>query len=335
MQQTLKVYGPTMHGRKWRVELREGDRRRYKSFESPADAARYAEKTRKSVASAGVTLDSCLDSWLVDLGRQNLSEGTRSLCWYRVAGMLKGHLDWSPVAVTPDVARKLYKALQDRWEVATHREALHVTRRFWRWLMTEKVAKTNPWVDIAPVGKANKGKTQLTVNECRQLIDYLLGCREQLALPVLTALMLGLRVGEVLSVTTRDVDDGGRLLHVTGKTGRRPVPVPLMLQGVLRARAERAQGGKLWPVKRNAVRVAVGRFCKAAGVTVVTTHALRGTHATLALLSGASAPEISALIGNSPVMLKEHYLAPGAVETANIESVSKTLFPNENAPLEP
>ncbi len=332
MEQTLKVYGPTPHGRRWRVELREGTRRSYKSFESPADAARWAEQARKKAAVAGVSLDHYLTKYVEHLGRQNLSKATLSAASYAARGLLQDVLDQSPLAITPDVARKLYKAAQSKWAVAYHREALYVARRVWKWLERERVVRSNPWTTVEPEGRPNRGKTQLTLDETRKFSDVLVARldTDAGALPVLMALLMGLRVGEILNATSRDVDDGGRLFRANGKTGLRVVGVPDVLVEPLRRRALVSEGGKLFPFDASGIRYRVERYCKLAGVTSVTTHGLRGTCSTLSIRLGTDPNNLARALGQTLAVNRRHYTAPGALETANSEIVSNVIFMNRD-----
>lgn len=322
---SIKVYGPTMHGRKWRVELREGDRRRYKSFESPADAARYAEKTRKTAQTAGTTIDHYIDQFLAELGRRNLSPETIRMQRYAIRGLLQPVQDQSPVSITPERARTLYKAMHERWAVMYHREALKKTRRFWSWLTSEGVVKTNPWNEVQGVGKPNRGKTQLSIDETRQFIGY---CLEHDLLPAVLAVVMGLRAGEIVRLTVRDIDNNGTVLRVNGKTGFRPVLIPRSLQGVLLDQARTVGSGRLWPqLTTRRLRYYVRKACQTVGVTVVTTHGLRGTRSTLALLALSGADQIASDLGHSTLeTTKQSYFAPGAFESARSQGVEQLLL---------
>lgn len=136
----------------------------------------------------------------------------------------------------------------------------------------------NPFEEIEGVGKRKKGKTQLTIDEARVLLATCLAADGIGATAALCCLLLAMRAGEIVGLSPRSIDDGGRILRIdVAKTdaGIRLIEIPEVLRDRLPALAA-ASFDRHWG-NRN-----VHRLCKKAGVTNVGPHALRGTHASLA-----------------------------------------------------
>lgn len=322
-----RVYGPNPHGRKWRVEIRVGGAREYHPFESESEAAKFAKEARE--AAGALTLDALLSRYEQDMTARSLVRATRSAILYKVRGLLGVYLGQPPSAVTEAVAKKLYKAAQGprgtkkAWAPATHRSALVQTKTFWGWLRAEKIirADVDPWRNVAGVGKVNKGKPQLGEDESRTLMDH---CFARLdtdvaALPTAVAFMLGMRASEVVGLTSRNIDSGGKTVRLfKGKTANaaRPMGVPAVLVEALGQRALAAGGGRLWEHDRHWLHYHVKRLCREAGVPQICPHGLRGTHSTLAVEEGQTAHAVARQIGhgNSTVTTRQHYIAPGTLE---------------------
>lgn len=258
--------------------------------------------------------------------------------------------------LTPERCRKLYEQLAITPSERTgkplapdsHRNLLAEAKTFLGWCATEKRwLKANPLQEVAGRGRRRHGKPQLRIDEAKRLR---LLCHEQAgqgddgAVAVLLAMLMGLRAGEIVSRTVRDVDNGGRILWVDNteegfspktKASRRPVPVWTEVQPYL---LERAQGKKpgalLFPTQeggshwRDWVRHQTIRLCRQAKVPEVCAHSLRGFSATLGLLSGIPLAQVATQLGHeSPSTTLQSYAAPGTVETFAMQQVIALLGP--------
>ena len=229
----------------------------------------------------------------------------------------------------------------------THRAYLADGRSFGLWATKIKLLRSNPLAAIEGTGRRHNGKPQLRHDEARRLVDlcFSRALDEDGALAVLVALLMGLRAGEVVSRTVRDLDKGGTLLWVddtedwTPKTAasRRPVEVPAQMQPLFAERIRsKLPGALLLPGKRGArhdrgwVRKEARRLCLLAGVPVVCAHSLRGFHATAAIAAGASPHIVAAALGHeSATITLTSYAAPGSAETASRRRNLATLLPGQ------
>jgi len=145
-----------------------------------------------------------------------------------------------------------------------------------RWAVTQKLHKgPNPAAEIKPEGKRNRGKPQLRIDEGRRWLRVALeqGQTQPGALMAATALLLGCRAGELANCTVRDLDDGGAVLWLVGKTNEenepRPVEVPDPLRGPLRALAAgRPSSASLFDRGPEVVAWWAKRICELAGLEI-------------------------------------------------------------------
>ena len=144
---------------------------------------------------------------------------------------------------------------------------------------------------------------------------------------------MGMRASEIADRTVRELDAGGSVLiisHAKTDAGIRRLRVPAVLQPHLLALAKDKTGTeKLFGpgTNRHWVLRAVAKTCKAAGVSAVTPHGLRGTHATLAVGAGVSGLAVAASLGHESFegVTARHYASPDAVSGARIDRVADAL----------
>lgn len=186
------------------------------------------------------------------------------------------------------------------------------------------------------VGKKRKGKPQLRLDEARSLLQQAFrivdgerldgrrdGVRQDIAaLAAATALLLGLRNGEVVGRKVRDLDDNGRILVIDeAKTaaGIRRVEVPDVLRPHLEKLVEgRSSNDQLFDgMTKDALRWWTRRLCKAAGLPEVTPHGLRGTNATASMQANSNPHLVAAALGHESIAVTmRHYVDRDAVEAA-------------------
>lgn len=248
-------------------------------------------------------------------------------------------------ALTAQQCHRYYERATERISLRTgkplaadsHRNILAEARTFLGWCVKpQRWLRVNPLAEVVGHGRRRHGKPQLRIDEARRLRAV---CHREAArgddgaVAVLLGLLMGLRAGEIVSRTVRDVDDGGRILWVddnlamgfSPKTAasRRPVSVWEEVRGYLVARTRgRSSEALLFPTEedgahwRDWVRRQTRRLCRMAEVPVVCAHSLRGFAATLNLLAGVPLAQVAAALGHeSPTTTLQSYAAPD-IETA-------------------
>lgn len=116
-------------------------------------------------------------------------------------------------------------------------------QEFWPLARGKGARPVSPFEAIKPIGQRSRGKEQLTNDETKRWSDTAL--RDAIggsdgALAAYMTLVLGMRAGEVVVRTVRDVDDGGTRLRIRkAKTrkGDRDVKLPPVLQSLSRGAA--------------------------------------------------------------------------------------------------
>lgn len=248
--------------------------------------------------------------------------------------MLLGSIGHRPVRASLALAGDLYEAAQEGRAADTHRNALSVGKAWGRFCVRKRWIKTAAFADVEPVGRKRRGaeKSQLRSQEARRLLDVCLDLGDAPAVACALAILLGLRASEIAAIQARDVD-GDLLWVAASKTdaGRRVLRIPEALRpALLELAADRLgpilldSAGK--PATRWWVAYHVRRLCRAARVPVVSPHALRRTHATLATDAGATGDLVAAQLGHtSSAITRQAYIAPAATDAARGRSVETAL----------
>lgn len=357
------ISGIVQHGRRFRFEvgLLDGTRK-IESYDTREEAeiehkAAHRARDRAERAAQALSWAQAIEGYcggLAETGALPRSVET-------VRGRLKRY--FAPVLedvaqITAEGAERLYRDLRVRksqagkdLSVQEHRHCLSRAKALGAWMVEKKHWRANPLSAVKAMGKPNRGKPQLTRDESRTLIAWILApeqARDEGAAATLILLVFGLRASELCALEARDVDDGGSLLHVRGtKTdaARRDLVVPgptpeqphvVDVRGVLLAQVERARrrprgevpciSPVLWGRDRWWVHREVTRCCERAGVPVVPPHGLRGTNASLARSAGAAPQVVADSLGHAGTAVQErHYALPGAVAAGHQQAVRGVL----------
>ena len=203
-------------------------------------------------------------------------------------------------------------------------------KTFLGWCLDQRFIGQNPLAAVKGVGKRRHGKPQLCIDEARKLralCHELAAAGEDGPVAVLMGLLMGMRAGEIVSRTARDLDDGGRILWIPDsktEAGKRTVEVPDELQPYLLARCEgKPHSALIFPAKRRGkhwrdwVAEETRRLCKLADIPVVCAHSLRGFVATVAIQAGGAPHLVAAALGHvSPTTTLQSYALPGSAQHA-------------------
>ncbi len=331
----LGPYGP--YDGKWRLVVVERDGSRHPSLHpSEARALEVAADLRIGLALEEVTVAEAVKQYADHL-RKNRERKAVSVtrCLFHLSAMMPDG-DMVLADIGPKQAAALYaemcarvsKKTKDVPAVDSQRNCLNECGTFGRWAVKKKYLPADPWADIEATGKRKRGKPQLRIDEARVLLDVTVAAAhaggDRGALVVAIILLTGFRATESATLKARDVDDDGRLLWTDGKTGQRRMATPEVLIEALQAVA--AEGGSLWPKSdRHWVYRQVRKWCKRAGVSIVTPHGLRGTHSTLAQEHGATSHVVAAALGHGLAINQGAYTLPGTADQAKAKRAQKLL----------
>lgn len=350
------VYGPypPCRGRsRWRLQVFDPASKRKKSLtaatrEEAEDLKRMLEvEVRRH---APITLHAAIAQYL------EYKAATTAGGWVRTLGdRLKSFLPDVPVnQIGPERAEAIYEAETRRVgkfgvvKAATHQAILRNTKEFFRWLCKKKLASSNPFEQVEPIGKPNAGKEQPRETDAQKLDALLFESARQGdegALALLVQIYLGLRPGEVLALLVGSVEREGQKVSIlrgksrNAKRGLELYPeVGTLLWAHCKGRpeTERVFAANLsqkpatnWMYKR------LHRFCEMAGIKKYCPHSLRGLHSSLALEGGATTHQVAASLGHASFSTTaRHYADPSVLENARSRRVVAVLKKGDEGTLE-
>jgi integrase len=176
----------------------------------------------------------------------------------------------------------------------------------------EGILTANPWKGISRP-PWNARQRVLLEDEQARLVAVLNAEYQRF---LVFALGTGMRKGELLGVCRKDVDLGGRLIHVRGdlaKSGKaRTIPIREEVASVISAQWDalpRSSDEPLWKKDPSGVRAVLKRASKRAGIADVTVHDLRRTFGTRCAVAGMPLPSLQKIMGHaSPEVTMKYYI---------------------------
>ena len=121
--------------------------------------------------------------------------------------------------LTPAIVRALWDAFKADKAVDTLLNTLAQAKTFFRWMKARGWLKYPEALDgIEVLGRRKRGKPQLTEDESKRFLECALGlgrAGDAGAVAAVTALVLGMRAGEIAERIVRDLDAGGTKLRIT------------------------------------------------------------------------------------------------------------------------
>ncbi len=350
------VCGPYKHRARFRLFIYTGasgprGRRsaRVQSFDTAEAARRWKVEFERQAAAAGRTVGDAVTEFLEYKRRKGNKERSLTTDRFRLAALLD--LEMPIASLTARRAQNLYDELVDQGgAVDTHQGCLVQARALGTFCVGRSWLTSNPFAKVEPVGRKSRGKAQLRLDEARKFRDHCIDAwtkeADKTAVAAVLPFVMNLRASEVAGLVARDVDDRGRILWVAfeeddagqgtdkSEAARRRLEVPPEVQPMLIALAEAAGSpeGRLFtlrsgaPADRHRVADWAEQHLKRAGVRVVTTHGLRGTHSTLATEAGTSAVQLAQSMGHTdPGMTERHYIADGTKQAAEMTRLMGVL----------
>jgi integrase/recombinase XerD len=218
-------------------------------------------------------------------------------------------------------------------------------RRFFRFLEIEEQVKESPIPTLRLPAGARKLPHTLSPEDLRRLLNQpdrktALGRRDQAMLELLYA--TGLRVSELTSLHTQQIDFQGNYLTVTGKGSKvRAVPFGRWAREKLldylrqdRPRLARRMSPFLFitrsgkPLTRQGFWKLIRGYALAAGVDKrVTPHMLRHSFATHLLEGGADLRAVQSMLGHADISTTQIYTH---VNGARLKEAHRRFHPREN-----
>jgi len=202
--------------------------------------------------------------------------------------------------------------------------ALSAVRGFYRFLLLDGHLKADPTADIMPPQGGQKLPRFLTQEQMERLLQAHdttspEGVRDRALVELLYA--TGLRVSELVGLTTSSVDIDAGLLFCTGKgskqrrvpVGRSAVEWLQRYQAARRVLLAGRESPRLFvgylgrPIDRRVIWAILKRAAEKAGVEGVSPHVLRHSFATHLLEHGADTRSVQAMLGHSDLATTQIY----------------------------
>ncbi len=276
------------------------------------------------------------------LGDRPVQEIRREEIEKLAADIAKGKVpsgDWRKPAKMPKAARETCGP----WGPASVRHMLARLRAVYARLIEDGTVAKNTAALVKPPARGERETATLTVEQVRQLFDYLEKSGDRLEHLHHLAVQMGLRRGELSGLRWSDIDVDAETLTVAQQrvhsdagavvadtktdAGRRVLPIPATLLPVLkrsktRSKAERLAAGSKWTGEGYVVCDELGRpyypttlsaFWKGAledaKLPHVRLHDARHTAATLLHLNGVPIAVIAAVLGHTDASFTQRIYA--------------------------
>lgn len=278
-----------------------------------------------------------IDMWLEYMQAEHWRPGSQSRdnAWHRLWLMLSD-VCYLPIgAITEkDLATRDAQLRKDDYAIKTLNECMIVVGQFFRWCEDTGKRRGNPSKVLKRRKGANAGKPGFTIDEAnrfRVAVDPAAAAGDESAIVALMALLLGCRASEIMTRAPRDIDDGGTLLRSLDikRNKALPIRIPDVLQAPLRELAARKMAAgsprlfdastKQWP------NIVVKRWCKKAGVPIITCQGMRGTHDSIAVEIGLVPQAVAQATGHSVAVMQRNYLHAGSERTGRVLRVVQAL----------
>ncbi len=273
-------------------------------------------------------------------------KSAHTVAWY------DAHLDyfyrWLSGQIThrdPLAVRTIQEFYRFRRESGVSDHTIHGDHRclrvFYRWLRDDRHL-----IDKSPVEAVRMAKPKQVEPRRANVDDYQrlnesiptstwVDLRDRLLISMLA--LSGIRVGEAVRVTVKDIDLAAKLLRVTGKTGQRPVPLlqptieafiayaymrPAYETGnlFLSAKGDLSVRGLITP---NGIRQMLRRRAKAAGLEYFNPHAYRHGLAMYLLNKGGDMSLVQKVLGHSRIATTAENYAAWLTEDMSREFAQK------------
>lgn len=360
----VKFYEESMsQGRvRYRVRLIENGKMDDTIFWNRPEATTYQARLEAALQRrTGRTVGEALDAYFAEklehgAARRRTCESQEP----RLRRTLAACLDADLTTITAERAAVLYKALVQQPtgktgeppKAASHQQYLKMAKAFFAWCVRMRYLSANPFAEVRPVGRANRGKPQLRAEEItRYIAAGIKRFTEQdrrLSLAAVMLPMFGMRVGEALSRRVRDIDRGRVWrLHIDNgldnlesdqlknDNARRVLEIPAILIPHLTKLIEGRNPTEylFGESSRSGLRKGnqslwreVTELCDAAGVPRVCPHSMRGFYASAGVQSGALPHVVAANMGHSSfTVTAQHYARPEAIAQAHSARVFDLL----------
>jgi len=184
------------------------------------------------------------------------------------------------------------------------RRMFNVARKEWKWI------KENPVADLSfSIGNKNARERWLSVEEEKLLLVKATN-PEWLRPLIIVALHTGMRRGEILNLTWKDIDFVRRVIRVMqSKNGeKRTIPMSQTVLMTLKGFGKVIDiSGRVFPIAVRSLREAYDKTLEKAGIKDFHFHDLRHTFATRLVQNGVDLYKVKELLGHKTIVMTMRY----------------------------
>lgn len=370
---SCRTRGPYQDRDKWRLTFIEEGKKPWSEIYETRAAALAAQRAfhKRQADKSEFTVGNLMARYVEFQMRKGSKDDSVRTAATRLR-MFFGYTELMPLpvaAVTPDAARAAYDRYTRRLKpngepiaVATHQEDLNIARCMYTWAVEEKLASSNPFLSVRPIGRKNRGKHQHTADEAGRFLDVAYehavspqaGYAQVTALAVCIIVGTGARPCEVMKRRVRDLDEGGTKLHarveVKNEHSKRTLRIPSKFVPLVLALASGrppdallfapdSDGGPApsdQALRKRPLKL-VKQLCEKAGVDVVVTHSFRGLWATLGVAETGDADLVARRLGHgSTKTTNQNYIdhrVAGVAQQERIQARLGMALPGPGSPM--
>ena len=298
-----------------------------KSFLSKADAELWAKQMEMSLEIDGMgimprTHKSPPLSDLLFRYSQEITPKKRGadVEQYRIQTILRHKIAQIPINKLTSSAVAKYRddRLEDvssssvRRELVILRHCLEIARKEWN-----APLKANPVKDIRLPSDGKARNRRLSSEEFETLLKAVERCRNSLIKPVvLFGLATGMRRGEILALTWKDINRELRTAKIRESKNGESRTIPLSQAALDALDLCPTATGRIFPLTANAFRQAWERAVARSGIEDLHFHDLRHEAISTFFELGLNVPEVSMISGHKDPRMLFRYTHPKAAEVA-------------------
>jgi integrase len=313
-------------GAKWQVQIRRvGVRPISRSFHVRQDAQAWARQMevqadRHDLPRDPKALQRVSLGQLVERYRDTVSVTKRgyeverivlnAFLRHRICRKPLSQISASDFASYRDERLMTVKASTLKRELAPLHNMFELARDEWGIALRE-----NPLRKVRVASGQNRRERRLRPGELEKLSEATQGSRNQFVLPiVLLAVETGMRRGEILSLRWKHIDREGKCFVIPHTKNGYSRTLPLTLAAAAVLNSVPVLSDRVFPISRNAFRLAWDRLRVRAGITDLHFHDLRHEAISRFFERGLNVPEVALLSGHRDARMLFRYTHPAREE---------------------
>ena len=208
-------------------------------------------------------------------------------------------------------------------------QALSSISSYAEWAESTGLISDNPVKEVKTIKIEELSPKSLSRNEQNALLRSVRKTQNKRDNAIISLMLnTGIRVGELCSLETSDVQLQGRDKHIIIRSGKgrkeRVIPLNTVAAKALKAYIATLPEGKIFAITVRGVAHVCDRYAHDAKIDHLTPHVLRHSFATNLISRGISLDKIAKLMGHNDVNTTARYTKPSQTDLANaVETINQ------------